>query len=467
MTLTRRELLARCTNGMGALALAPLLARADGTDPTRPLAPRAPHFPPRARRVIHLFMNGGPSQVDTFDPKPALRKYAGQNLPKESHLKTENPTGKALPSPFAFARHGASGIEVSEIFPNLARRADDLCVIRSMQTDSPNHALGLMMMNTGEPRLVRPSVGSWVTYGLGSPNENLPGFVAMCPGGYPYYDSQNWQSAFLPGIFQGTFIDTQHTEVEKLVENVKNHHLPLARQRRQLDLLLELNRRHRDSIGEDPHLEARLQSFEQAFRLQLDATDAFDVSGEPRHVRDLYGNGTYGRQMLIARRLLERGVRFVQVWTGKGLPWDCHEENESTHRKLGRETDGPTAALLTDLKQRGMLEDTLVVWGGEFGRTPTIDLIDPANPGKLNGRDHDHHGFTVWMAGGGVKGGYVHGATDEFGFGAVEKKVHVHDLHATILHLLGFDHERLTYRYAGRDFRLTDVHGYVVKDILA
>jgi hypothetical protein len=465
MTLTRRQFLGRCTNGMGTLALGPLLAGADGVDPTRPLAPRAPHFAPRAKRVLHLFMNGGPSQVDTFDPKPALHTYAGQPLPKESHLKTENRTGRALPSPFAFARHGASGIEMSEIFPRLARRADDLCVIRSMRTDSPNHALGLMMMNTGEPRQVRPSVGAWVTYGLGTLNQNLPGFIAMCPGGYPIQESQNWNAAFLPGAFQGTFVDTRHTDVEKLVENVKNDHLPLARQRKQLDLLLELNRRHQESAGEDPHLEARLQSFEQAFRLQLDATDAFDVSREPRYAREMYGPGAFARQLLIARRLLERGVRFVQAWTGKVLPWDCHEENESTHRKLALETDQPIAALLADLKQRGMLDDTLVVWGGEFGRTPTIDL--DADQAKPNGRDHDHHGFTVWLAGGGVKSGHVHGATDDFGFAAVEKSVHVHDLHATILHLLGFDHERLTYRYAGRDFRLTDVHGNVVKEILA
>jgi hypothetical protein len=322
-----------------------------------------------------------------------------------------------------------------------------------------------MMMNTGEPRQVRPSLGSWVTYGLGTLNQNLPGFVALCPGGYPIQESQNWQSAFLPGAFQGTFVDTRHEEVEKLVEDVKTDPLPLARQRKQLDLLLELNRLHRESAGEDPHLEARLQSFEQAFRLQLDATDAFDVSREPAHVREMYGTGAFGRQLLIARRLLERGVRFVQAWTGKVLPWDCHEENESTHRKLARETDGPIAAILTDLKRRGMLEDTLVVWGGEFGRTPTIDL--DASPDKPNGRDHDHHGFTMWLAGGGVKGGHVHGATDDFGYGAVEKKVHVHDLHATILHLLGFDHERLTYRHAGREFRLTDVHGHVVKEILA
>ncbi len=469
--LTRRELLGRCTAGFGGLAFAHLMGqalRADETSLAHPLVPRAPHFAPRAKRVIHLFMNGGPSQVDTFDPKPLLAKHAGQLLPKENHLKTENPTGKALPSPFKFRKCGQSGIEVSEIYPKFGECIDEICLIRSMQTDTPNHALGLMMMNTGEPRQVRPSVGSWVTYGLGTMNQNLPGFIALCPGGLPYHDSQNWQAGFLPGVFQGTHIDTKHTEIEKLVENIKNARLTLPQQRKQLDLLLELNQKHQEKRREEEGIEARLQSFEMAYRMQVDAVEAFDLSREPKHVHDLYGTSTpQGRQMLIARRLLEHGVRFVQVWTGAGLPWDCHEENESTHRKLGRETDQPIAALLRDLKQRGMLEDTLVLWGGEFGRTPTIDLIDPANPGKLNGRDHDHHGFTMWLAGGGVKAGHVHGRTDDFGYGAVEGKVHVHDLHATMLHLLGFDHERLTYRYAGRDFRLTDVHGNVVQEILA
>ena len=468
--ISRRELLHRCTTGFGAAALAHLMGEALSADDAaiaHPLAPRRPHFAPRAKRVIHLFMNGGPSQVDTFDPKPLLAKHAGQLLPKESHLKTENPTGKALPSPFKFAKRGKSGIEVSEIFPRLGDCVDEMCIIRSMQTESPNHALGLMMMNTGEPRQVRPAVGAWVTYGLGSLNQNLPGFITLCPGGLPYHDSQNWQSAFLPGVFQGTHIDTKHTEVDKLVENVRNTYLPAKAQRRQLDLLREINRRHREERPADDQLDARIQSYEMAFRMQIDAVDAFDLSREPKHVLDLYGPGTQGRQMLIARRLLEKGVRFVQAWHGNGLPWDCHEENESVHRKLAGESDQAIAGLIRDLKQRGMLEDTLIVWGGEFGRTPTIDLIDPANPGKLNGRDHDHHGFTYWLAGGGVKGGHVHGRTDDFGFGAVEKKVHVHDLHATILHLLGFDHERFTYRYAGRDFRLTDVHGEVVHDIIA
>jgi hypothetical protein len=337
-----------------------------------------------------------------------------------------------------------------------------------MHADVPNHEPSLLLMNCGEARLVRPSLGSWVTYGLGSDNQNLPGFIAMCPGGYPIQETQNWQSGFLPGVYQGTYIDTRHAEVDKLIENIKNKSLPLPEQRRQLDLLGALNARHLQDRAGDRELEARIQSFELAYRMQLDATDAFDVSLEPQHVRDLYGSGTQARQILIARRLVERGVRFVQVWHGNGQPWDSHDDLEVNHRKLARECDQAIGALLVDLKQRGMLEDTLVIWGGEFGRTPTVELPQAgANAGKINGRDHNHHGFTVWMAGGGVKGGYVHGATDEFGFRAVEDKVHVHDLHATVLHLLGFDHERLTYRHAGRDFRLTDVYGQVVHELIA
>ncbi|MEP6957077.1 MAG: DUF1501 domain-containing protein, partial [Chthoniobacterales bacterium] len=311
----------------------------------------------------------------------------------------------------------------------------------------------------------RPSVGSWVLYGLGTENQNLPGFVAMCPGGYPIKDAENWQSGFLPGIYQGTFIDPQHREVEKLIENIRSPHATEAIQRRQLDLLRELNAAHRESRGEDPRFDARIQSFELAFRMQMEATDAFDLAREPAHIRAAYGEHVHGRQTLIARRLLERGVRFVQLWHGASQPWDHHDNIEANLRKTCGEIDGPIAALLTDLKQRGMLEDTLVLWGGEFGRTPTVELND-GGKSKL-GRDHNHYGFTVWMAGGGIRGGTVHGATDEFGFRAVEQRTTVHDLHATMLHCLGFDHERLTYRHAGRDFRLTDVEGRVVRNVLA
>ena len=457
---------------MGALALGQLFAGTGLTQsasaaPINPLAVKTPHFRPRAKRVIHLFMNGGPSQVDTFDPKPALEKYAGKNLPTPN-LRTERRTGAALPSPYKFAKHGQSGIEVSEIFPNVAKCVDDLCVIRSMQADVPNHEPSLLLMNCGEARLIRPSMGSWVTYGLGSENQNLPGFIAMCPGGYPIQESQNWQSGFLPGVYQGTYIDTQHTDIQKLVEYVQSRYASRQEQRRQLDLLMKLNQRHLQQRQQDAALESRIQSYELAYRMQADATDAFDISREPEHVRNMYGSGTQARQILIARRLLERGVRFVQVWSGQGQPWDNHDDLEVNHRNLAKQCDQAIAALLTDLKSRGMLEDTLVIWGGEFGRTPTVELPTPgANSGKINGRDHNHYGFSMWMAGGGVKGGHVHGATDEFGFKAEQNVVHVHDLHATILHLLGFDHEKFTYRYAGRDFRLTDVHGKVVRDILA
>jgi hypothetical protein len=460
---TRRDLLTRSGMGLAALALPSLLADERAADP---LAPRKPHFAPKAKRVIHLFMNGGPSHVDTFDPKPSLDKYHGKPIPL--NLRTERKTGAAWRCPYTFARHGKSGLPISDIFPNVAKHADDLCVIRSMHADVPNHEPSLMLMNCGEARLPRPSFGSWVTYGLGSECRNLPGFIAMCPGGYPIQETQNWQSAFLPGVYQGTYIDTRHTDVEKLIENIRNGSLGLKEQRRQLDLLRALNERHKARREKDAALEARIQSFELAYRMQLDASDAFDVSREPRRIREMYGPGVQARQCLIARRLLEKGVRFIQLWHGQGQPWDNHDDLEVNHRRLARECDQGIAALLTDLKQRGMFDDTLVIWGGEFGRTPTVELPTAgANAGKVNGRDHNHWGFSMWLAGGGVKGGHVHGATDEFGFQAVEDRVHVHDLHATLLHLLGFDHERLTYRYAGRDFRLTDVHGKVVKELLA
>jgi arylsulfatase A-like enzyme len=337
-----------------------------------------------------------------------------------------------------------------------------------MHANVPNHEPSLMLMNCGESQVVRPSMGSWLTYGLGTDNQNLPGFIAMCPGGYPIKETQNWQAAFLPGIYQGTYIDTRHTEVEKLLSNIKNHALSLGEQRQQLDLLYALNQRHLAARNHDSRLEAKIQSFELGYRMQQEATEAFDVSREPQHVLDRYGEGTQARQILIARRLVERGVRFVQVWHGQGQPWDNHDDIEENHRRLAGQCDRAIGALLTDLKERGMLDETLVIWGGEFGRTPTVELPqEGANAGKINGRDHNHHGFTVWLAGGGVRGGYVHGATDEFGFQAVENKVHVHDLHATILRLLGFDHTRLTYRYAGRDFRLTDVEGRVVDELIA
>ncbi len=460
--------------GLGLLGLAGVLSAEGWLTPAEaatgyanPMAPKQPHFPARAKHVIHLFMNGGPSHVDTFDPKPSLAKYAGQNLPTEN-LRTERKTGAAFPSPFKFNKYGQSGIEVSELFAKVGECIDEIAVIRSMHADVPNHEPSLMLMNCGESRLVRPSMGSWVTYGLGTENQNLPGFIAMCPGGYPIKDAENWQSAFLPGVYQGTYINSQHKEIEKLIENVKNHDVSPADQRRQLDLLAELNRRHLDTRDHDPALEARIHSFELAYRMQSDAADAFDTSREPQYILDMYGPGVQARQILIARRLIERGVRYVQLWHGAGQPWDNHDDIEVNHRRLAGECDRAIAALIKDLKQRGLLDETLIVWGGEFGRTPTVELPQKgANAGKVNGRDHNHYGFTVWLAGGGVKGGQVYGATDEFGFQAVENRVHVHDLHATLMALLGFDHKRLTYRYAGRDFRLTDVQGEVVKELIA
>jgi len=465
---TRRDLLRLSGMGMGALGLEALLgasqAEAAGRTSVNPLAPKTPPYPAKARRVVHLFMNGGPSQVDTFDPKPALEKYAGKKLP--IHLRTERATGSAFPSPFGFTKYGESGIEVSELFPHIGSCADDLCVIRSMHTDVPNHIPSFMMMNCGSLTQVRPSLGAWVTYGLGSENQNLPGFVALCPGGVPTGGAPNWRSAFLPGAYQGTHIDTSEREVERLIANIANHSVSQPEQRRQLDLLAELNRRHREQRPEDALLEARIQSFELAYRMQMEASEVFDIRNEPESVKRMYGDTVHGRQMIIARRLLEQGVRFVQVWHSAGQPWDSHSELARNHSRLARQCDQPIGAFLKDLKQRGMLDDTLVIFGGEFGRTPVVELTEFGSNFGENGRDHNSYGFSMWLAGGGVKGGYVHGATDEFGFRAVDRPVHVHDLHATVLHLLGFDHEQFTYRYSGRDFRLTDVHGRIVDDLL-
>ncbi|MEY2789712.1 MAG: hypothetical protein RLZZ34_2855 [Verrucomicrobiota bacterium] len=472
-TLSRRDFLTRTGLGLGALSLQTLgdPAAATGTldglsSPASlsPMAAKPPHFAPQARRIVHFFLNGGPSQVDTFDPKPALAKYAGQPLPGQ-YLRTERKTGAALPSPFKFSRYGQSGLEISEVFARTAAHADDIAVIRSMHAQVPNHEPSLMLMNCGDSVQPRPSFGSWALYGLGTENQNLPGFVSLCPGGLPIKDSENWQSAFLPGVFQGTFVDPQHREVDRLIENIRSPHATRDMQRRQLDLLASLNDAHRRDHASDPRLEARIESFELAFRMQMEASDAFDLSGEPESVRAMYGDTVHGRQTLIARRLLERGVRVVQLWHGAGQPWDHHDNIESNVRKQAAEIDGPIAAFMTDLKQRGLFDDTLILWGGEFGRTPSVELGDGGK--SKHGRDHNHYGFSVWLAGGGVRGGVAHGATDEFGFRAVENPVSVHDLHATMLHLLGFDHERLTYRHAGRDFRLTDVSGEVVRPVVA
>ena len=430
------------------------------------MLPKGPHFAPKAKRVIHLFMNGGPSHVDTFDPKPELSKWHGKVLPDEHRLNTERKTGAAYQSPFAFKQYGQSGLPVSDLFPHVAKHADDLCVIRSMRADVPNHEPSLMLMNCGDGRLVRPSMGSWITYGLGTENQNLPGFVVLCPNGYPITETQNWRSAFLPGIYQGTYVNPAKKAEEAIIPNL-NPARSNTRQSKQLQLLQKLNRAHQNSREGDDRLDSRIRSFELAYRMQMEASDAFDVTKESTRVREMYGTGVHAKQCLMARRLVERGVRFVQLWHGKDQPWDSHDQIEKNHRRLAEQCDQAIGALLQDLKDRGMLEETLVLWGGEFGRTPTVELPSGSNAGTTSGRDHNHHGFTMWMAGGGVKPGYVHGATDPFGFKAVEDPVHVHDLHATMLQLLGFDHEQLTYRYAGRDFRLTDVHGKVVTPLIA
>lgn len=480
---SRREWLRNAGTGLGALALPGLLgatasdlfggegsglaeSATAGVRASRdPLAPRDPHFAPRAKRIIHIYLNGGPSHVDTWDPKPELTRWGGKQLPV-GNLTTERETGTALASPFEFQQYGESGLWCSEVFKETAsRHADRLCVIRSMHANTPNHEQSMRLMNTGDERLSRPSYGSWLVYGLGCENQNLPGFVTLCPG-LPVADSSNWRSSFLPGIYQGTYLDTRKTSPAELIADIQNPTIPQDQQRRQLDLLAKLNSRHQDSRGDDPNLEARIRSFELAFRMQLDATDALDIADETEETQRLYRAETvHGRQLLIARRLIERGVRVVQCYHGDVQPWDSHSNIADEHRRLGNEADTPIAALLTDLERRGLLDDTLVICGGEFGRTPAVEI--PIGGGGPTGRDHNHHGFTVWLAGGGVRGGMAYGSTDEFGYRAVENRVHVHDLHATVLHLMGFDHERLTYRHAGRDFRLTDVHGHVVRDLIA
>ncbi|MEQ1852354.1 MAG: DUF1501 domain-containing protein [Chthoniobacteraceae bacterium] len=450
LCVTRRQFLNRFGMGFGALSLASLLGEtAHAAASLSPLDPKAPHFPGKAKRVIHIFTQGGPSHIDTWDPKPGMAKYAGQDVSLIG--------GMPLPPVFNFSKSGKSGVEVSEIFPRIGESIDDIAVIRSMTTDIPSHEFATLMMNTGSGRLVKPSMGSWALYGLGTVNQNLPGFIALGGG---LGGASNWRSAFLPGAFQGTLVSSVSAPAEKIIENIKSHYASLEQQRKQLDLLKSLNDLHADRLKRESVLDARIQSFELAFKMQTEATDVFDVTKEPESIRAMYGDSEIARRMLIARRLVENGVRFVQVWAGG---WDHHTDVKGNLRKQAESVDQPIGALLKDLKQRDMLKDTLVVWGGEFGRTPRHDKGARGEPG----RDHHHKAFCSWMAGGGVKGGQAYGATDEFGYDVVDNKVHVHDLHATILHLMGFDHEKLTYRYNGRDFRLTDVYGNVVKDLVA
>ena len=427
-----------------------------------PLAPKQPQFPAKAKHVIFLFLNGGPSHVDTFDPKPMLTKYNGKPIPG-GNLKTERKTGNLLASPFQFKKYGKSGIEISEIFPMLGECIDDVCVIRSMYTDRPNHEPSLFMMNTGDKFSGRPSMGSWITYGLGTENQNLPGYVVLCPG-TPIVGPQLWSSTFLPGVYQGTFIPNNESDPEKLIQHIRNKRLDAAEQSRQLGLLEKLNHMQLASTGPDPELEASVQSMEIAYRMQTEAPEVFDIRKESAETRARYGDGDFARGCLMARRLVEKGVRVVQIYFGNGQPWDNHDDI-LIHRRLARQADRPIAALLTDLKQSGLLDETLVLIGGEFGRTPAVEISGLVS--VQNGRDHNSHGFSVLLAGGGIKGGITYGATDEFGFKAEVNPVYIHDLHATILNRLGIDHTKLTYRYSGRDFRLTDVGGTVVQEILA
>ena len=460
--VSRRRMLARSGTGFGMLGLASLLSgrsqaasggeldtpAAGPQNPLHPLAPKPAHSRPRAKSVIFLFMNGGPSHVDTFDPKPALRRAA-----ERKGLKGR----RYMPSPFSFSPQGSSGIEVSELYPHVSRSIDDLTIARSMYTSTPNHEPGLFMMNCGVQQPLRPSLGSWLCYGLGSENQNLPGFVVLCPG-KPVVGPQLWSSSFLPGIFQGTHINNKSVDPEKVIPHLKGSGLGTGDQRRLLNALQNLNREHLARAGADNELEARIESLEMAFRMQFEAQEAFDVSRETAATRALYGEGAFAQGCLLSRRLVERGVRMVQLYYGAGQPWDAHG-NIMDHRLDAAKSDQAIAALLTDLKSHGLLDETLVLWGGEFGRTPT------AQGGR--GRDHHATGFTMWLAGGGVKGGYVHGATAELGVDAIEKRTSVHDLHATILQLMDVDDEQLVYRYSGRDFRLTDVHGRVMHDIIA
>ena len=458
---TRRQMLRRMCTGFGMVGLAGMIGQTAARAATFPTVTR--NFAPRAKRVIFLFMNGGPSHVDTFDPKPALAKYEGQQPSGELYKKSKG--SGFIPSPLRFTKAGRSGIDVSETLPNIAQVIDDCTVIRSMHTDVPNHEPALLMMNTGNLQPIRPSLGSWLLYGLGTENQNLPGYVVLRPSNRIVVGPALWSSSFLPAQYQATTVFTDDMRVDKLVANVRNPALTREQQREQLDLLQSLNRHHLSRRDGDGQLEAQIQTMETAFRMQSEAMQTFDVSREPQSVRDLYGASPFARSVLLARRLVEDGVRFVTVYytTGDNQPWDTHADHDNRHRKLCADSDRATAALIHDLKSRGMLDDTLVVWGGEFGRTPYAENRDKAKAG----RDHHHTAFSMLLAGGGVRGGCVYGASDELGMNVAEDGVHVHDLHATILHLCGLDHQKLTYRYAGRDFRLTDVYGEVVKGILA
>jgi hypothetical protein len=484
---TRREALRRMGSGFGMMAFAGMLGRSLKAAPL--------DYPQRVKRVIFLFMNGGLSQVDSFDPKPMLDKYDGQPLPG-SVVKTERRTGELMKSPFKFKKYGQSGMEISELWPHIGEVADDICWVRSVYTDIPNHEPSCLMMNTGANQQGRPSIGSWLTYGLGSENQNLPGFVVLCPDVPTTVGSPLWGNGFLPAIHQGTFIsnrvqnadedpdndpkpdtpvDTKEKPVKvtiernfdpkKLVSYVNNPKFSLTEQRRELDLLERLEKIRQQDAGPDQSVEAVVKSMETAYRMQTEAPDVFDVRKESQAVLDLYGPGPVARGCLMATRLAEKGVRMTQVYYSKGDPWDAHGDIFA-HKTNARNSDQSFAAVIKDLKTRGLWKDTLVVCGSEFGRTPVRE-VGGGGPSVKRGRDHNPFGFTMWLAGGAVRGGTVYGATDDFGFKAIEKPVHVHDIHATILYLFGIDHTKLSYRYSGRDFRLTDVSGTVLHDLIA
>jgi len=465
--ITRRTLLQRAAAGFGYVALQGLLGKeqAQAAAVENPVAPKLTPFPARAKRVVFLFMKGGPSHVDTFDPKPLLQRDDGKPYPYQQPRVQFAETGKLLKSPWSFKQYGQSGLPVSELFPNVAQCVDDLCILRSVYGTNPAHGGACLKLHTGSDTQIRPSMGSWVLYGLGSENENLPGFITICPT-LAHGGVNNWGSAFLPAYCQGTPIGNASIPADKaFVRHIRNDSISTAEQRKQLDFLAKVNREQLELTGPDLALEGRIDSFELAYRMQSTMPEAQDVSSESEATRRLYGmdhpvTENFGRQCLMARRFLERGVRFVQVTHSDGeVQWDQHSALYKGHTKNAAEVDKPIAGFLQDLKARGLLEDTLVLWGGEFGRTPTAQGGD--------GRDHNPNGFTMWMAGGGVKPGIAYGATDDYGYFAQEDKIHIHDLHATLLALLGLNHEKLTYKYAGRDFRLTDVEGRVVKEIFA
>ncbi len=463
-TISRRHFLSTAAHGFGLMALGALSQDRlfAGETAVDPLAAKKPHFPAKAKRVIFLFMGGGVSHVDTFDPKPKLAEYDGKEIPLtlDGHLRQAG--SKVFASPWTFNKYGKCGMDISTLFPEVASIADDLCFIRSMACDNIDHNSATFQMTTGEQTFSRPSIGSWALYGLGSENRDLPGFISIAPT-LPQPGARCWGSSFLPATFQGARVSDMKNPIANLTS-------PLSRdaQRKQLDLIAALGKQHQETREADSRLDANLSSYELAFRMQAEAPAAFDLSQEDKATLALYGidrkeSAEFGKQCLLARRLVERGVRFIHVDCGSDAKsvghWDQHGKIKEGHAKNALRTDKPVAGLIKDLKQRGLLDDTLVVWATEFGRTPTRQGSD--------GREHHPHAFSMWMAGGGTKRGFIHGATDEWGWNITENRVHIHDLHATILHLLGLDHERLTYRYAGRDYRLTDVHGHVVKAILA